>query len=304
MLKHEYQGDVSCSGVQFIVWKRRNITCFFCLWNYLFCQRLLSSILLFYPGLCEDYVKSVTQAEPPPAPAPVWKRSPAEWERDRIELAKLDYGKHSLRHQEVPPYFETARGLYSFLCRQTHTCATRNTVCRCRAVQLTTQTSGACNTCPPDFVNSYRWLILSTDIVQSTDTSLQTDTQLRLRNPCMCCEVNRFPPSTLVLYPSFVTVFPTLWDGCDSRCNSIEQTKKTIWIAALTAGQAFLTGLKAQPDMTKLSADLDKQACPSRPPTNHSSRSNTPAETIDHSNVTQGTNMVYSDRSLSLSRGM
>lgn len=164
MLKHEYQGDVSCSGVQFIVWKRRNITCFFCLWNYLFCQRLLSSILLFYPGLCEDYVKSVTPAEPPPAPAPVWKRSPAEWERDRIELAKLDYGKHSLRHQEVPPYFETARGLYSFLCRQTHTCATRNTVCRCRAVQLTTQTSGACNTCPPDFVNSYRWLILFTDI--------------------------------------------------------------------------------------------------------------------------------------------
>lgn len=58
-------------------------------------------------------MKSVTPVEQPPPPAPVWKRSPAEWERDRIELAKLDYGKHALRYQEVPPYFETAQGLSS-----------------------------------------------------------------------------------------------------------------------------------------------------------------------------------------------
>ena len=69
-------------------------------------------------------MKSVTPAEQPPLPAPVWKRSPAEWERDRIELAKLDYGKHALRHQEVPPYFETAQGLLpmtSFLTCIIHT---------------------------------------------------------------------------------------------------------------------------------------------------------------------------------------
>lgn len=65
------------------------------------------------PGLCQDYVKSVTPAEQPPPPAPEWKRSPTEWERDRIELAKLDYGKHALRYQEVPPYFETAQGLFT-----------------------------------------------------------------------------------------------------------------------------------------------------------------------------------------------
>jgi hypothetical protein len=57
----------------------------------------------------------------------------------------------------------------------------------------------------------------------------------------------------------------------------------------LFTGQSFLTGLKAVPDMTKLSADLDKQACPARPPTDlESSRSSTPAETIDQNNVTQG----------------
>ena len=60
--------------------------------------------------LTEDYLKSVKPAENRPLPVPGWKRPAEEWERDRIELAKLDYGKHALRYQEVPPYFETAQG--------------------------------------------------------------------------------------------------------------------------------------------------------------------------------------------------
>ncbi|XP_028409597.1 sperm-associated antigen 17-like isoform X2 [Dendronephthya gigantea] len=129
-------------------------------------------------GLRQDYVTSVTPVEQPPPPSPVWKRPPAEWERDRIELAKLNYGKHALRYQEVPPYFETAQG------------------------------------------------------------------------------------------------------------------------------QAFLTGLKAVPDMEKLSADLDKQACPSGPPRNqpHSSSTSStpgPVEAADHSNLTQES----SDRNDSKSLG-
>ena len=47
----------------------------------------------------------------PPPPPPKWKRSASEWERDRIELAELDYGKHALRYKEVPPYFETTPGI-------------------------------------------------------------------------------------------------------------------------------------------------------------------------------------------------
>ena len=58
----------------------------------------------------EDYIKSVAPAQEPAPSSPVWKRPPGEWERDRIELAKLAYGKHALRHHEVPPYFETSQG--------------------------------------------------------------------------------------------------------------------------------------------------------------------------------------------------
>ena len=61
--------------------------------------------------MSQDYVKSITPAEPSRQPPPAWKRPPEEWERDRIELAKLDYGKHALRYQEVPPYFETSQGM-------------------------------------------------------------------------------------------------------------------------------------------------------------------------------------------------
>ena len=58
----------------------------------------------------------------------------------------------------------------------------------------------------------------------------------------------------------------------------------------MSTGQAFLTGLKAAiPDMTKLSADLDKQACPARPSTDlQRSTSSTPADIVDPSNVIQG----------------
>ncbi|XP_046847401.1 sperm-associated antigen 17-like [Xenia sp. Carnegie-2017] len=61
-------------------------------------------------GVQEKYLKSVAPVEKPAQPAPAWKRTAEEWERDRIDLAKLEYGKHALRHREVPPYFETAKG--------------------------------------------------------------------------------------------------------------------------------------------------------------------------------------------------
>ncbi|XP_046847429.1 sperm-associated antigen 17-like [Xenia sp. Carnegie-2017] len=61
-------------------------------------------------GVQEKYLKSVAPVEKPAPPAPAWKRTAEEWERDRIDLAKLEYGKHALRHREVPPYFETAKG--------------------------------------------------------------------------------------------------------------------------------------------------------------------------------------------------
>ena len=56
-------------------------------------------------------------------------------------------------------------------------------------------------------------------------------------------------------------------------------------------GQAFLTGLKGVPDMTKLSANLDKQACPPVSTDQQRSGSSSPAETVDHSNATNGHGM-------------
>ena len=69
-----------------------------------------SSYFIFTAGVQEKYLKSVAPVEKPAPPAPAWKRTAEEWERDRIDLAKLEYGKHALRHREVPPYFETAKG--------------------------------------------------------------------------------------------------------------------------------------------------------------------------------------------------
>ncbi|KAJ7321773.1 Sperm-associated antigen 17 [Desmophyllum pertusum] len=60
--------------------------------------------------ISSKYVYDITPDPVPPPPPPKWKRSAAEWERDRIELAELDYGKHALRYKEVPPYFETTPG--------------------------------------------------------------------------------------------------------------------------------------------------------------------------------------------------
>lgn len=57
------------------------------------------------------YVDEITPDPVLPPPPPKWKRSASEWERDRIELAELDYGKHALRYKEVPPYFETTPGI-------------------------------------------------------------------------------------------------------------------------------------------------------------------------------------------------
>ncbi|KAK2570951.1 Sperm-associated antigen 17 [Acropora cervicornis] len=57
-----------------------------------------------------NYVKEIRPDPVPQPPPPKWKRSPSEWERDRIELAELNYGKHALRYKEVPPYFETSQG--------------------------------------------------------------------------------------------------------------------------------------------------------------------------------------------------
>ena len=48
----------------------------------------------------------------------------------------------------------------------------------------------------------------------------------------------------------------------------------------LCSGQAFLSGLKNVPDMEKLAADLDKHACPDRPPSDVSG-SSSPVESGD-----------------------
>ncbi|XP_031553104.1 sperm-associated antigen 17-like isoform X2 [Actinia tenebrosa] len=58
----------------------------------------------------QQYVDAITPAPVPRPPPPRWKRSRSEWERDKIELAELEYGKNALKNHEVPPYFETARG--------------------------------------------------------------------------------------------------------------------------------------------------------------------------------------------------
>ena len=61
--------------------------------------------------ISSKYVDEISPEPVPPPPRPEWKRSASEWERDRIELAELDYGKHALRYKEVPPYFETTQGI-------------------------------------------------------------------------------------------------------------------------------------------------------------------------------------------------
>lgn len=57
------------------------------------------------------YIDEITPNPVSPPPPPKWKRSASEWERDRIDLAELEYGKHALRYKEVPPYFETTSGI-------------------------------------------------------------------------------------------------------------------------------------------------------------------------------------------------
>lgn len=57
------------------------------------------------------YLDEITPDPVSPPPTPKWKRSASEWERDRIELAELEYGKHALRYKEVPRYFETTPGI-------------------------------------------------------------------------------------------------------------------------------------------------------------------------------------------------
>ncbi|XP_068698646.1 sperm-associated antigen 17-like [Montipora foliosa] len=61
-------------------------------------------------GISSKYIEEISPDPVPPPPPPKWKRSAFEWERDRIELAELEYGKHALRYKEVPPYFETSQG--------------------------------------------------------------------------------------------------------------------------------------------------------------------------------------------------
>ena len=66
-------------------------------------------------NISTQYVDEITPVPAPRPPPPKWKRSAFEWERDRIELAELDYGKHALRYKEVPPYFETTQGICDHL---------------------------------------------------------------------------------------------------------------------------------------------------------------------------------------------
>ena len=60
--------------------------------------------------ISHKYVEAITPEPVPPPPPPKWKRPASEWEHDRVELAELDYGKHSLRHHSVPAYFESKQG--------------------------------------------------------------------------------------------------------------------------------------------------------------------------------------------------
>merc|ERR1712048_682627 len=60
--------------------------------------------------LAKAYVSAI---EPPPSPPPVHahpERAPAEWEKDKIELAQLKYAKDMIRSRKFPSYFDTEDG--------------------------------------------------------------------------------------------------------------------------------------------------------------------------------------------------
>lgn len=80
-------------------------------------RNIISFLFILYldktktENISSQYVDEITPVPAPRPPPPKWKRSAFEWERDRIELAELDYGKHALRYKEVPLYFETTQGI-------------------------------------------------------------------------------------------------------------------------------------------------------------------------------------------------
>lgn len=58
------------------------------------------------------YIEAISPPQVPIQPPLLWKRSKEDWERDKIELAELEYGKNALRHKDVPPYFDTSDGTF------------------------------------------------------------------------------------------------------------------------------------------------------------------------------------------------
>ena len=69
-------------------------------------------------GVPDQYLESTA---PPVSPPPILatpKRPSNEWERDRIELAEMEYAKELIRSKNFPPYFDTQEGtlLVIFVC--------------------------------------------------------------------------------------------------------------------------------------------------------------------------------------------
>ena len=60
--------------------------------------------------MTETYSKATTLPEPSPPPTPRAKRTQADWERDKRELAEEAEGRRALRNHDVPPYFESEFG--------------------------------------------------------------------------------------------------------------------------------------------------------------------------------------------------
>ena len=63
--------------------------------------------------LSENYAEAIMPPPPEPTPYAQPKRSPVEWEKDKIELAELNHAKAVIRNKDFPKYFDTEEGKFS-----------------------------------------------------------------------------------------------------------------------------------------------------------------------------------------------
>ena len=77
--------------------------------------------------MTETYSKATTLPQPSPPPTPRAKRTQADWERDKRELAEEAEGRRALRNHDVPPYFESEFGK-AFLLSQVFLCVLQCTL--------------------------------------------------------------------------------------------------------------------------------------------------------------------------------